>query len=88
VTIFYVIFAWNLITFAVTGLDKLAARRRRRRVPEKYFLCASAFLGGAGVLIGFYITRHKTKHYSLLAKTWLITLLSFGAALCIYFYYA
>lgn len=79
-----VLIIWNLISFAVTGLDKLAAKKHRRRVPEKYFLWISLLLGGAGVLSGFYITRHKTKHYGLLARTWLLTLLSYGAAICIY----
>ena len=79
---------WNLTAFAVTVKDKAVARRngdlpeerRRRRTPEKRFLMFAGTLGGPGVLAGFYLARHKTKHYGLLAGVWALTVLSFGAA--------
>ena len=80
-----VLIVWNLISLVVTGIDKLAAKKHRRRVPEKQFLLFALLLGGVGVLFGFYSFRHKTRHHALLVKTWLLTLLSYGTALGIFF---
>ena len=79
---------WNVIAFVVTVKDKAVARRngdlpeerRRRRTPEKRFLLFAGTLGGLGVLAGFYLARHKTKHYALLTGVWVLTVLSYGAA--------
>jgi uncharacterized membrane protein YsdA (DUF1294 family) len=78
---------WNLICFSVTAFDKLAAKNNMRRVPEKTFLWFSALLGGAGVLLSFYLFRHKTRHYSLLAKTWLLTVISYAVTVGLYILY-
>lgn len=75
---------WNLLTFLVTAWDKRAAKRGMRRVPEKQFVLFSVLLGGAGVLLAFYLFRHKTRHTGLLAKVWLFTALSYAAAIYIY----
>ena len=79
---------WNLIAFVVTVKDKAVAKRngdlpeerRRRRTPEKRFLMFAATLGGVGVLAGFYLARHKTKHYGLMTGVWVLTVLSYAAA--------
>ena len=85
---------WNLTAFVTVVRDKRIARRngvlppeqRRRRTPEKRFLFYAAALGGPGVLLGFYTVRHKTKHYGLLAGTWVLTLLSWGGAFCLWYF--
>ncbi len=58
--IFYLII--NGFCFFLMGRDKYLARKKRRRIPEKWFFTL-AFLGGAlGVFLGMQIFRHKTKH--------------------------
>lgn len=65
---------WNISTYVVTVLDKRAARQHRRRVPERRFIFFAATLGGAGVLVGFYTARHKTKKPYLLVGVWTLTI--------------
>jgi len=53
---------WNLITFLVTGFDKMIAGSQARRVPERTLLLMSALFGAAGVYAAMQLLRHKTKH--------------------------
>lgn len=56
------VLVWNLIAFALMGLDKAKARRGRWRIPEKT-LFLSAILGGSvGAMLGMSLFRHKTLH--------------------------
>lgn len=66
----------NLIAFARTGLDKRAAGRGGRRMPEKTIVLLALAGAGPGVLAAFYLFRHKTKHRSLLAAAWIGAVLS------------
>lgn len=65
---------WNVVSLTVTLLDKRAAIRHERRVPERRFVFFAATLGGAGVLIGFYAARHKIRKGYLMASVWALTL--------------
>lgn len=59
-----ILILWNLVTYALMGLDKHRAVKSRRRISERtLFLCAFLF-GGIGVLAGMYVFRHKTRHWS------------------------
>ena len=52
----------NIIAFAMMGIDKRKAIKRRWRIPEKS-LFLSAILGGSiGAIAGMQLFRHKTKH--------------------------
>jgi uncharacterized membrane protein YsdA (DUF1294 family) len=54
----------NLLAFGLMGLDKISAKRRKRRISERT-LFISALIGGAlGAWIGMKIFHHKTKHLS------------------------
>lgn len=53
--------AINAATFAAFALDKRAAARRLRRVPERRLLLLAAFGGSPGALIGQQALRHKTR---------------------------
>ena len=62
----FVLFVINLLTFAIMGADKAAAKSDGYRVAERQlFLCA--IVGGAiGGTIGMFYFRHKTKHKQFL----------------------
>ena len=51
----------NMFSFAVTAWDKSAARRDRRRVPERTLMWLAALFGAAGTLLAMYTVRHKTR---------------------------
>lgn len=62
----FVLFVINLLTFAIMGADKAAAKAGTHRVPERQlFLCALVG-GGLGGTIGMFYFRHKTKHKQFL----------------------
>lgn len=56
----------NVIGFFTAFSDKRRARRGEWRVPERRFLLLSALGGGLGVLAGFFVFRHKTRHAGLM----------------------
>ena len=51
----------NFALFLVMGIDKLAAKRHRRRVPETSLLALAILGGSAGGILGMLLFRHKTK---------------------------
>lgn len=71
---------WNVVSLTVTLLDKRAAMRGERRVPERRFVFFAATLGGVGVLLGFYLARHKIRKTYLLASVWVLTMIELAAA--------
>lgn len=54
---------WNVITFALMGIDKLCARRSSTRIPENVLLVAALFMGASGVLLGMFVFRHKIRSF-------------------------
>ena len=52
-----------VITFIVCGIDKFAARKQMRRVPEKTLFLLSALGGSVGLFAGMLTFRHKTQHW-------------------------
>ncbi len=54
--------AMSLLGIVLMGLDKHRARRRLWRIPEKTLLTVALLGGAAGVIIGLYLFRHKTRH--------------------------
>ena len=67
----------NIVAFFVVFSDKRKAIRGRWRTPERAFLLLSLFGGGAGVLVGFFVCHHKTKHRKLLAGTLLLACIGY-----------
>ena len=54
----------NAVAFILMLADKRKARKNLWRIPEK-ILFLSAVLGGSiGSLLGMYLLRHKTMHFS------------------------
>ncbi len=75
----------NAVTFALFGLDKWAARRGWRRVPERTLHGCALAGGSPGALLGQGLFRHKTAKASFQVVFWIIVLVQVGA-LCVYLY--
>lgn len=50
----------NVLTFAVYGFDKAAARKKAQRVPERTLHILAALGGWPGAYMGQRVFRHKT----------------------------
>ena len=59
----------NLMTFLFYGLDKAAARREGRRIPERVLLAMTAFGGTPLALLAMRAFHHKTAKRSF--RVWL-----------------
>jgi uncharacterized membrane protein YsdA (DUF1294 family) len=53
---------WNLIVFAMYGMDKRRAKKRKWRISEATLIGSAFFMGGIGALMGMGVFRHKTNH--------------------------
>lgn len=51
----------NILTMALYGVDKMAARQAWRRVPESTLLMFGVVGGWVGAIAGQQIFRHKTQ---------------------------
>ena len=56
------LFAINVVTFFVYGIDKWKARHKRWRVSEAALLMLAVLGGSVGAWLGMYVWRHKTQH--------------------------
>lgn len=52
----------NAAAFLLCGIDKWKARRGKWRIKENTLLGTAALGGGAGLLLGMKVFRHKTLH--------------------------
>ena len=52
----------SLVAVILTVYDKIAAKRKHRRTPEKTLFLTAALGGSAAMLTTMYLIRHKTKH--------------------------
>lgn len=52
----------NAAGFLVMTLDKLLAKKKAWRIPERSLLMLAAIGGSIGVLAAMYAVRHKTRH--------------------------
>ncbi|MEG2042445.1 MAG: DUF1294 domain-containing protein [Hafnia sp.] len=51
----------NILTLVIYGVDKMAARKAWRRVPEATLLAFGAVGGWGGAIVGQQLFRHKTQ---------------------------
>ncbi|HHV65681.1 MAG TPA: DUF1294 domain-containing protein [Peptococcaceae bacterium] len=76
---FYLLFVMvNLGGFALIGIDKAKAERRRRRIPERNFFLLGLCGGAIGVYLGMRLFRHKTKHWQFVYGIPFLILLNLG----------
>ncbi len=52
----------NIVLFCMMAIDKKAAIKDKRRIPEKKLFVVAALGGGVGGLFGMVLKRHKTRH--------------------------
>ena len=60
--IIYALFALNLITFIIYGIDKLKAKKAKWRISEATLLLLAVIGGSIGAWLGLQVWRHKTQH--------------------------
>lgn len=81
---YIVLVTWNFAVFLIYGLDKLCAKREKRRVSERTLLLLAALMGSVGALFGMYVFRHKTKHIKFTLGVPFLLLLQIAGA--VYFF--
>ncbi len=75
--------AVSIIAIIMTVHDKSAAKRHKRRVPEKTLFGAAALGGSAAMLVTMVAIRHKTKHKRFMIGLPIIILLQTALTLVI-----
>lgn len=84
----YITFAFfivmSVISVILTVYDKLAAKRKIRRIPEKTLLLSGLFGGAGAMFITMLFIRHKTRHTKFMVLLPLI--LTLHIALFTYIY--
>lgn len=77
----------NALTLVIYGVDKMAARKDWRRVPESTLLVFGVVGGWAGAIAGQQLFRHKTQKQPF--KTYFIVsiILSISAMVAVYLFY-
>ena len=67
----------------ITVLDKIAARRRAWRIPERTLLLLGALGGAPAMLLTMLLIRHKTRHLKFMLGLPLLILLQCAAVILI-----
>ena len=57
---FIVLLVWNIIVMFIYGIDKMQAKKEKRRISEKTLLSCAFLLGGYGAMFGMILFNHKT----------------------------
>ncbi|MEI7369991.1 DUF1294 domain-containing protein [Pectobacterium sp. 1950-15] len=77
----------NILTLVIYGVDKMAARKAWRRVPESTLLVFGIVGGWVGAMAGQQLFRHKTQKQPF--KTYFIVsiILSISVMVAVYLFY-
>ena len=76
--------AINFLAFMLFAVDKLKAKKRKRRISENALLFVALIGGSLGALMGMKVFKHKIKHNKFRFGIPLILLLHLALALVIY----
>lgn len=77
----------NVLTLAIYGGDKLAARRAWRRVPESTLLAFGVLGGWPGAIVGQQLFSHKTQKQPFKTYFFISVVLSLAAMAAAYAFY-
>lgn len=75
----------SFVTFTVTALDKIFAKKNMRRIPEATLLTLALFGGALSEYITMKIIRHKTLHKKFMIGLPVIILLQAAVIYFIFF---
>ncbi|HFV9240019.1 DUF1294 domain-containing protein [Enterobacter mori] len=78
----------NVLTMAIYGADKMAARKGMRRVPESTLLAFGVTGGWPGAILGQQLFRHKTQKQPFKTYFMLSVILSIVAMAALYHFSA
>ncbi len=53
----------NILGFALMGIDKSRAKKRKMRIPEATLFVVAMIGGSIGSIIGMFAFRHKTRKW-------------------------
>lgn len=82
ILIFAVLGIMSLISFAAMGIDKLRAKKHKRRIPEKRLFLYAILFGATGGTLGMYTFHHKTLHWYFAVFFPLLAVIQLAA--CVY----
>ena len=71
----------NAAAFLVMTADKLYAKKKMWRIPERTLLAFAAMGGSIGILAAMYLIRHKTRHLKFVIGVPLIFICQIGLVL-------
>lgn len=74
----------NVLTLVIYGLDKMAARKAWRRVPESTLLMFGLVGGWPGAILGQQLFRHKTQKQPFKIYFIVTVVLNISAMVAIY----
>ncbi len=76
----------SFVTFTVTALDKIFAKKNMRRIPEATLLTLALFGGALSEYITMKIIRHKTLHKKFMIGLPVIILLQAAASVAVIYF--
>ena len=62
----YYLFAINIVSFFLYGIDKYKAKKGQWRIPEATLLMIAVIGGSIGAWVGMRLWHHKTMHKKFL----------------------
>ncbi|QGQ98272.1 DUF1294 domain-containing protein [Paenibacillus psychroresistens] len=83
----YFLIGINVLAFYIMGYDKLKAKQKKRRIPERQLFWYAIIGGSIGTFVAMKVYRHKTQHPSFQYGIPAIILLHIAAAVYFLWFY-
>jgi len=77
---------WNIVTFALYGIDKQKATKNKRRISERNLILCAFIMGGVGALLGMSVFRHKTRHLKFQMLIPVAIIVNIGVAALVWYW--